>query len=148
SIAGAMLAPAGPGLAGDGATMAVGDVSRALAGDFRRDRPARLARLLARAALKRSLAAQAGRKHEEIGQLASLLASATEQADTRSWHLLPGTIEVVRLRVPAGTRPLTASVGGRVVPLGEVSVRAGAITFVGTRVWAEDAAVVAPRGTI
>jgi hypothetical protein len=56
-------------------------------------------------------------------------------ADTRSWHLLPARLEVLRLRLPAGRQPLVARIDGRPVALGDVSVRAGGIAFVGVRLW-------------
>lgn len=112
-----------------------GDVSLAVAGDFKRDRPRLLARLVARAALRQTLAAQAGRTHRALGDLVATLGSAVEHADTRSWHLLPGVVEVVRLRLPAGRRELRVDVGGGQTRLGIVDVRAGGVTVFATRLW-------------
>jgi hypothetical protein len=119
------------------------DLSLAAAGDFKRDRARLLTRLVARAALRQTLVAQAGRKHRELGDLAAALGSAVEHADTRSWHLLPGTIEVVRLRLPAGRHVLHADVDGRLVPLGGVDVPRQGIAFLSARLW-DDGATASP----
>ena len=42
-----------------------------------------------------------------FGILTNIGTMLTERADTRAWHLLPGSISLVRLRLPAGTHDLT-----------------------------------------
>jgi hypothetical protein len=67
--------------------------------------------------------------------------AALERADTRSWHLVPGEISLVRLRVPAGAHALSLEIPGpeadalRRVELGAVNVRAGGLTILTTRDW-------------
>lgn len=124
-----------------------GDLSGAAAGDFRRDRGKLLARLVARAAVRASLAEQAGRTHRELGDLVRALGNVTEHADTRSWHLLPGEVQMVRLRLPAGAHALAVDVGGRQVPIGTVRVAAGAVRFVSARVWDAGGYRVTAAGT-
>lgn len=136
--------PAPPSVPGVSAGVLRGDLSLAAAGDFKRDRARLLARLVARAAVRQTLVAQAGRKHRELGELAAALGSAVEHADTRSWHLLPGTIEIVRLRLPAGRHALHADVDGRLVPLGGVDVPRHGIAFLTARVWDGDGSALAP----
>jgi hypothetical protein len=126
---------AGSGAAPADAVVARGDLTAAAAGDFRRDRGALLARLVARSAVRAALADQAGRKHRELGDVVRSLGNAVEHADTRSWHLLPGEVRVVRLRLPAGEQALSLDVGGRRVPVGTVRVAAGGVRFVSVRVW-------------
>jgi len=67
-----------------------------------------------------------GRKAGDIvGLIGSIAADLTEQADQRSWTLLPASLQVLRARLPAGTHrmeiELVGSGGGRV---GSVAVTA------------------------
>jgi hypothetical protein len=119
----------------DAAEVVRGDLTAAAGGDFRRDRGALLARLVTRSAARAALAAGAGRKHRELGDVVRTLGNVVEHADTRSWHLLPGAVQVVRLRLPAGEQALDVDVGGRRVPLGTVRVAAGGVRFVSVRLW-------------
>ena len=122
------------------------DLSDAVIEDFEGERPAMLARLIARSttkiALTRGIERGVAEHDEGLGQLLGLLTNLgtalLEQADTRSWQLLPGRIGVARLRLPPGTHQLTLhseSGAGRSIDLGTVEVRAGRITFVSTRDW-------------
>lgn len=72
-----------------------------------------------------------------VGALVNLGTLLTERADTRSWHLLPATVELVRIPVPAGTHELTLGGGwlSRGVNLGPVHVQPGEMTFVSHRIW-------------
>jgi hypothetical protein len=76
-----------------------------------------------------------------VGLVGNAAAVASERADIRSWHLLPGTIRIARMSLPAGvhsieldldvlqqTEPLR-------VDLGEVSVRPGSVTILPIRSW-------------
>ena len=108
-----------------------------------------VAKAIVRAAAKYSIV-QAVKKevkedNETLGDIVGLLgnaaAVATERADTRSWHLLPGAIRVARLSLPAGTHDvsmeLESSPGARPrrIELGEVTVRPGSVTILPNRVW-------------
>lgn len=54
---------------------------------------------LLRVALKQAAAAQVGKDNEGLGVALSLLASATESADTRNWQTLPHSIYYTRIFV-------------------------------------------------
>ena len=124
------------------------DLSAGTRRDFEAERPAMLARTVARAAAKVGLSTSVEesvkKKDEAAGQLLGILTNLgtllTERADTRGWHLLPGSISLVRLRLPAGTHELQLEVDrspgeGRTESLGPVVVRPGTTTFLSTRVW-------------
>jgi len=139
-------------------------LSDALAADYRRDRGAIMTRTVARA-LSKYLAARAmeaavvaaaskddagdGKKKKKnddaskaAGAVARILTNAAttalERADTRAWALLPGTVAVVRLRIPAGTHELLVDAAGtRQLSLPSVVVRAGRTTVVSARLWHE-----------
>ncbi len=59
------------------------------------------AKSLGRVALKQAAAAQVGKDNEGLGMALSLLASATESADTRNWQTLPHSIYYTRIFVDA-----------------------------------------------
>jgi uncharacterized protein len=124
------------------------DVSRAIVGDFEHDRGRIIARSIARGAVKLAVTRGAERKLTErdetagwlVGALGNVGSALLEQADTRSWHLLPGGIAVVRLGLPAGSHSLAVDLDGsgrpdRVLQLGDVTVAAGRTTFVSARAW-------------
>jgi hypothetical protein len=125
------------------------NVSDAVVGDFERDRVRILARTIARAAAKLALVKSAEKstgKNESLGKLLGTIANVSgavlEQADTRSWTLLPGSIGMMRLRLPAGSHPLTLEMGGDRAPhsakrldLGTVQVIGGRTAFVTARHW-------------
>lgn len=121
----------------------VADVSSSAVTDFESERALILARTIARAALKTAIAKGAETKAEEkeegSGKIVGLLANAgsvlLEQADTRSWHLLPSRLAVARIRLPAGRQPLAVVAGGRRVELGDVDVAAGGLSLMAARVW-------------
>jgi hypothetical protein len=131
----ALGATAAGAAAGAAEPVARGDLSLAAAGDFKRDRGNVLARLVTRAALRAALVREAGRAHKGLDDVVRVLTNATEHADTRSWHLLPGEVRVLRVRLPAGAHPLAVDVGGRRVSLGTVRVAPGGVRFVSARVW-------------
>lgn len=143
------------------------DLSAAIAGDYRRDRGAIMARTLARAAAK-YLAAEAaeevakaaaeekksrkkkGKKDDDdgwgaavfgsiVGALANGAAMYLERADTRAWSLLPGQVQLVRVRVPAGTQEVRVRVGETVATIPGVAVRGGGTTVASVRIWRERA---------
>jgi uncharacterized protein len=128
--------------------MARFDVGASVRSDFQAQRTTMLARTVARSASKLALTTavehSVAKRDEAAGQVAGFLTNlgtlVTERADTRGWHLMPGSISMVRLRLPAGTHDLsmeTASTdgGGRAAPLATVTVRPGETTFVSTRLW-------------
>lgn len=57
---------------------------------------------LLRVALKQAAAAQVGKEKEGLGVALSLLASASESADTRNWQTLPHSIYYTRVPMDAG----------------------------------------------
>ncbi|HEU5210703.1 MAG TPA: hypothetical protein VFU06_15015 [Longimicrobiales bacterium] len=96
-------------------------VSSAVAEDLRADRPMLVARTVARAAAKlaitRGIEDEIREKDDGAAELFAMLGNVafavTEQADTRSWTLLPAAVEIVRVRVPAGGGDLRIEVAGR-----------------------------------
>lgn len=111
-------------------------VSRSVARDFSADRGWMVARTVARAAAKlavtRGIEGELREKDETAADLFALLGNATaavtEQADTRSWTLLPGAIELVRVRLPAGAHSVFVQSAGRRVPI-EIAADAGGIVL-------------------
>ncbi len=104
--------------------------------------PVIIARGVARMVVK-NVAAQAAKKQMEGNAYSSLLnfatdvaTNASERADTRSWSLLPGNIQMARLSLPAGKHDVTAtyySASGNVLDTREfkdVEVKAGRKAFV------------------
>lgn len=128
------------------------DLSDAVVADFEEHRRWVLARTIARAttklAMTRRIEDSMAEKDETLGKILGALTNAgtalLEQADTRSWHLLPASVEMVRLRLPAGSHQLVlqprgssgaGTASGRVVELGSVEVRAGEVSFLSRRIW-------------
>jgi hypothetical protein len=76
-----------------------------------------------------------------VGLLGNAAAVASERADTRSWHLLPGAIRVARISLPAGSHTVSLELekyGGTKplrVNLGQVTVRPGSVTVIPFRSW-------------
>jgi hypothetical protein len=124
------------------------DLSRAVIGDFDQERGAILARIILRGVTKamvtRSVEKAPGDDAEALGWLLGALVNVgtalLEQADTRSWQLLPNQIRLIRLRLPPGERALALELDGaggepRRVELGTVRVQPGTLEFVSARVW-------------
>jgi hypothetical protein len=120
------------------------DIGRGVLEDFRREQAAIVARAIARAvakyAMTKGLEEKAGEKNEGLGKLAGTLANIgtaiTEQADTRSWHFVPRSISLVRYPLPPGQHHIKVDHGnGAPIDLGSVSVAAGRVTVLSTRVW-------------
>lgn len=133
---------------------ALEDVSARLVRDLESRRAAILVRMVARGMLKYAISREAEQKAEKeggkllgalVGLFTNTAANALEQADTRSWSLLPDQISVARVRVPAGPRDVRIEVlerGGltnREVDLGAIEARAGETVIVSRRVWGPDA---------
>jgi hypothetical protein len=76
-----------------------------------------------------------------VGLLGNAAAVASERADTRSWHLLPGAIRVARLSLPTGTHDLSLQLekfrgsSTERIELGKVRVRPGSVTIIPFRSW-------------
>lgn len=146
-------APAGVRvLVGDSlaAVAAVGEISTLVERDLEAQRPAMLARLVARGIARYLLAREVEQAAEDrggelaafvAGRLANAAANELERADTRSWSLLPERISLARLRLPEGTHRLrleTLGVDGAVLrshDLGNVDVVAGGLVALSSRVW-------------
>lgn len=120
------------------------DISSAIARDFDDERDLVLARTLARAvsklALTRGVEKSVEERDEWIGQALGVLTNVgtalLEQADTRSWQLLPARIGLARIRLPAGEHRIEVEIGSaRRIDLGTVTVRPGELSFVPARVW-------------
>lgn len=141
-------------------------LSDALASDYRRDRSAILSRTVTRAvtkylaarAMEAAAEAAATKKDgdsksnstskkdrdgaKEIGRVARLFTNAAstalERADTRAWTLLPGSVSLVRMRIPAGSHEVRVDAAGmRQLRLPGLTVRAGRTTIVSARLWPE-----------
>jgi uncharacterized protein len=118
---------------------AIANIADGIWEDFRREQPVIVARTVARAAtkyiIKKSAEDKAGKKNEALGDvvgtIANIAGAVTEQADTRSWHLLPASISIVRLELPPGKHRL----GADGVDLGEIEVKAGRTNVFSRRVW-------------
>jgi hypothetical protein len=113
----------------------------AVSADEGRERAGLIARATARAAAKYAVTkAVKDKKGEVAGTIANIGASLMERADIRSWHLLPQTITLLRVRVPSGQHQLQVDVGDGVqrVDLGRVDVRAGEVVIASTRMWREN----------
>ncbi len=108
-----------------------------------------VAKAIARATTKYLIvqAAKEGVKKENetagllVGLLGNAAAVASERADIRSWHLLPGTIRIARMSLPAGVHSIELDLDGLQqtkplrMDLGEVSVRPGSVTILPIRSW-------------
>lgn len=114
----------------------------AVSADESRERTALLARAVARAGAKYAVTkAVKDSRGDVAGSITNIGAALMERADIRSWHLLPQSVTLLRVRVPAGQRTVHINVddGMEGVELGEVLVRPGQVTIVPARVWRETA---------
>ncbi len=134
------------------------EVSASVGEDFNREVPAKLARGIARAAVRyaamRAAEGQIDRAmndddddEERRGSrvwrmitgialgVFSVVAAAIDQPDLRAWQLLPHRLTIARLRLPAGEHPIVVEQGGQRVELGTAQVRAGRVTVMTHRVW-------------
>jgi hypothetical protein len=130
-------------IGGDTTAVRFADLSGSVVNDYSAQAPLIVARTVARGAAKAALTQSAKRKasdrNEGLGKLIGLIGNVgnvmLERADTRSWHLLPAGLAVVRVRTPVGSTGVRASVNGRTVDLGTVTVRPGTIQFLSGRVF-------------
>lgn len=128
---------------GDDAATLRASLSDAVAGDFRRDRGARLTRLLVRATAHAAAVSEVARKHKDLGSLLGTVSNAVERADTRSWQLLPGIVSITRLRLPVGMHAISVDVDGTRRIVDSVRIERGGLAFATTRVWPGAPALVA-----
>ena len=69
-----------------------------------------------------------------LGELAGLILYKADTADTRSWNLLPQSLQILRIPVEPGTYDVLVNpVGGRSLPIKTVQVGAGKKIFVDFR---------------
>ena len=125
------------------------DLSAAVEAAYRDRRVADLAKALLRAVVREGLADaiedEVSEEDETLGEVAGWAAriggALLERADTRSWHLLPGRLELFRLELPAGRHELTALLPLRTgnghdrLDLGTIEVRPGRVAVVSGRYW-------------
>jgi hypothetical protein len=136
------------------------DVTGSVGVDFNREVPAKLARGIARAAVRyAAMRAASGqfdkaingdededdeeRKDARPGRilmgvllgLFSVGSTVIDQPDLRAWQLLPDRLTIARLRLPVGDHPVQVVQGGVVHDLGTVTVRPGGIAVLTHRAW-------------
>ena len=76
-----------------------------------------------------------------VGLFGNAAAVASERADIRTWHLLPGTIRIARMSLPVGVHSIELSLDALRqtepvrVNLGDVSVAPGSVTILPIRSW-------------
>lgn len=146
---------------GVSAPAVIADVTASVRADFERLQPMRLARAIARAALRDAALDAAGKSFEKaasgdkdddekkdgkagaighvllgIGLLATGATSAVlDQPDLRAWQLLPDRVAVTRMRLPAGEHEIEVVRGSEVVSIGRVTVRPGGVSLLTHRWW-------------
>jgi hypothetical protein len=127
----------------------MGDLSLVMREELEDERPAMLTRMVLRGVTKylitREVEEKTEKKHGDtagylIGRLTNVVANQLEQADTRSWSLLPDRVSMLRLRLPPGMHRLRIEVVGEdggysVRDLGEVRIDEGGFAVVRERVW-------------
>jgi hypothetical protein len=109
-------APPIPRIGGPTRAAVTGSLAAAIVAEHRAALPALLLRAAARAGARQAAIAAARRSPRHRGVLtavATLGALAFEQADLRSWSVLPARIGVLPLRLPATASDVTIEVGGR-----------------------------------
>jgi uncharacterized protein len=120
------------------------DVSAAVIDDYDAQKTLVLARAIARAATKFAASRKAKDKAtdergkatgEAVGLLVNVATAVTEQADTRSWHLVPDRVSVVRVRLPAGAQDVEVQFGAHQVVRLPVTVPAGGYAVATARGW-------------
>jgi hypothetical protein len=106
-------------------TQTVTDVGRLAVAQFEAEKQKILARAIVRRVLKKAAvyaAKDALAVNDGLTNLAfdaaGVVWEATEKADTRCWGLLPETIQVLRLELPAGSHQLTLRPARRGRPIG------------------------------
>lgn len=72
--------------------------------------PGIIATTTARAVAKYYAVKEAGKQDSWAGIIANVATVLSEVADTRSWNMLPSSIQVARIRVPAGSVPTISGI--------------------------------------
>lgn len=123
------------------------DISRGVMAEFEAERALVVARTIARGTAKLALTKGVERSLEEKNEVAGVIAGLIgnigsvllERADTRSWHLLPASLSVARVRLPAGEHALDIELndfrGGVTSATRTVTVESGRITILPVRTW-------------
>lgn len=136
------------------------DVTGSVGADFGREMPAKLARGIARAAVRyAAMRAAEGqidkaingdddedkeeRQERRAGRLFfgmllgvfSVGSTVIDQPDLRAWQLLPHRLTIARLRLPAGEHPIEVRTGNATQSLGMATVRPGGVTVLTHRAW-------------
>jgi hypothetical protein len=148
------------------------DVSEAVRADWEREQPGRIARALARAAVREVTAKgaeglfgaagdvitsdddddegagkgwlAAGLILAGIGMLALHVGSQVlDQPDLRAWQLLPDRVTVARMRLPVGEHVVEVTRNGEAYSLGTVTVKPGSVSVLVHRWWPGQQPVVA-----
>jgi uncharacterized protein len=142
----AAAAPTAEALVGGDAVVALhaADVSASVIDDYDEQKALVLARAIARAATKFAASRKAKDKATEergkatgeaVGMLVNVATAVTEQADTRSWHLVPDRVSLARIRLPAGAQEVEVRFGAHQVVRLAVAVPAGGYTVATARGW-------------
>ncbi len=85
-----------------------------------------LARQAIRAGAKEAIAQEIGKENEYVEILARVVLFLLEEADTRSWETLPGSLTLARVTLDAGTHDITISSGySNPVRLEDVDIQPG-----------------------
>lgn len=123
---------------GSVSTQVIEDLEARARDDLSDDMARIMATATARAVAKYNMVNEAQNKSGMAGLVANIATAVTEQADVRSWNMLPASIQVARVSVPVGAQitipewagmqeaPLQAAAQGRkaVLVLGELSAAA------------------------
>jgi hypothetical protein len=102
AASGALFTPEGPASPAEPALDLAAEAHR----DFGHRLPGLILKTVARALAKEGARKAGEKKNDTLGVLLNMAGVLTEQADTRSLVLLPGRIEVARLRLPPGVTTL------------------------------------------
>jgi hypothetical protein len=83
-------------------TTPVEDVDAVALATLEREKPAILARAIARAAVKHEASERADKEGDLLGVVVNIAGAVSERADTRSWSTLPNRISLARMPLAAG----------------------------------------------
>jgi len=83
-------------------TETIEDIETLLREDLNDESAAIYAMTLARMVSKYEMVKNAGNQNDGLGLFINILAMLSESADTRSWNMLPSTIQFARFSLPAG----------------------------------------------
>jgi hypothetical protein len=119
----------GATLSADGAATAhtalVEDVDAAAVATLEQERPAILARTVARAIVKNDVSRRVSKDNELLGAVVNIAGVVTERADTRSWSTLPNRIYVARLPLEPGKHSIRVQFSGRAEPVRDFPIELG-----------------------